>query len=119
MPVPAEQSTILRDSLELLFAIECLVVAAYLEVYMPFFYATYILVMARLPSAQFHSEMAGVTPENVGSTVLPLFAFGLLQLASFGLLMAVIYRYCKMHGIYQLAFVLETHLWSIQSKPGR
>ncbi|KAG7392178.1 hypothetical protein PHYPSEUDO_001901 [Phytophthora pseudosyringae] len=112
----SEQPTLLQNSLEALFTLECLVITAYLEAVVPFFYSTYILVMVHFPSAQYHSEMSGVSRGNVGSTVLPVFMFGLLQVASFWMLVAVITRNCGMRALYQLAFVLESHMWSIQSK---
>ncbi|KAG6955153.1 hypothetical protein JG688_00012007 [Phytophthora aleatoria] len=67
-----------------------------------------MLVMTQLPNAQYHTEMAGVTRDNVIATILPLFVFGLLQIVSFVLLVVVIMRNCGMRALYQLAFVLTT-----------
>eukprot|EP00644_Phytophthora_capsici_P001138 jgi/Phyca11/129645/e_gw1.86.44.1 len=107
---------ILRESLEILFTTECIVVTAYLEAIVPFFYCCYMLVMVHLPTARYHMEMADVTVENVGSTVLPVFIFGLLQIASFVVLAVLIKRNCGMEMMYQLAFVLETQMSLIQGK---
>ncbi|KAE9007235.1 hypothetical protein PR001_g17014 [Phytophthora rubi] len=115
-PVDSEELTLLRYSLETFFTIECLVVTSYLEAVVPIFYTAYILVMVHLPSAQYHSEMAGVNQKNVGSTVLPVFVFGMLQIVSLVLLVVILKRNCGMKALYQLAFVLETHMWSIVSK---
>ncbi|KAF1795884.1 hypothetical protein GQ600_10095 [Phytophthora cactorum] len=41
--------------------------------FMPLFYCCYMLVMTQLPNAQYHTEMAGVTRDNVIATILPLF----------------------------------------------
>ncbi|KAL3667561.1 hypothetical protein V7S43_007115 [Phytophthora oleae] len=110
------QRAILRESLEILFTTECIVVTAYLEAIVPFFYCCYMLVMVHLPTARYHTEMAEVTVENVGRTVFPVFIFGLLQIASFVLLAVVIKRNCGMKMMYQLAFVLETQMALIQGK---
>lgn len=75
-----------------------------------------MLVMVHFQSAQYHTEMAQVTSENVGSTVLPVFMFGLLQVASFWVLAVVIKRNCGMRALYQLAFMLETQMVLVQSK---
>ncbi|EGZ18472.1 hypothetical protein PHYSODRAFT_301126 [Phytophthora sojae] len=83
---------ILQENLEALFSMECLVVTAYLEAATPVLYCCYVLVMVHLPSARYHAEMAGVTMENVGSKILFLFIFGLLQIASFVLLVAMVKR---------------------------
>ncbi|KAG7392176.1 hypothetical protein PHYPSEUDO_001899 [Phytophthora pseudosyringae] len=114
-PLPIHP-TVLRESLEVLFTIECLVVTAYLEAVIPFFYTAYMLVMVHLPSAPYHTEMNGVTRENVGSTVRPVFVFGLLQAASFWMLVAVVKRNCGMQALYHLAFVLEAQGSMIQGK---
>ncbi|KAG7398657.1 hypothetical protein PHYBOEH_010706 [Phytophthora boehmeriae] len=106
--------SILRESLETLFTIECLVVTAYLEAVIPLLYCCYVLVMVHLPSARYHSEMTGVMKENVGATTFPVFVFGLLQILSFALLLLVIKRNCKMQALYHLAFVLETQMQLIQ-----
>lgn len=102
---------ILREALEALFTTECIVVTAYLEAIIPFFYCSYMLV-----SSRYHTEMVGVTSGNVVKTILPVFNFGILQLATFLVLAAVIKRNCGMKMLYQLAFVLETHMPLIQGK---
>ncbi|POM81394.1 Hypothetical protein PHPALM_644 [Phytophthora palmivora] len=112
----ASRNTILRETLEVLFSIECLVVTAYLEAAIPFFYSTYIVIMIYLPSAQYHSEMNGITSENVGSKVLYLNLFGLLQVLSFVLLVSMIKRNCGMQAWCQLAFVLDTQMSLVQGK---
>ncbi|OWZ08191.1 hypothetical protein PHMEG_00019305 [Phytophthora megakarya] len=111
-----EHPTFFGDSLEALFTIECLVLTTYLEAVIPLFYTTYIIVMVHLPSATFHSEMAGITPETVGGRILPVFMFGLLEVASFALLAAMIKQNCMMRAWYQLAFVLESQKLLIQTK---
>lgn len=111
-----KRSTSLRDALEMLFTTECVVITAYLEAVVPIFYCNYIVFMVNLPSAQYHSEMAGVSRDNVGSTVLPVFVFGLLQVLSFALIARVIRRNLGMYALYQLAFVLETQTSLLQGK---
>lgn len=114
--VQAQNDKVLRDTLGIFFMTECLVTTAYLETFVPLFYCSYMLVMVHFQSAQYHTEMAQVTSENVGSTVLPVFMFGLLQVASFWVLAVVIKRNCGMRALYQLAFMLETQMVLVQSK---
>jgi hypothetical protein len=106
----------LAESLEVLFTIECLVTTAYLEAVIPIFYAMYICVMVQLPSTQYHTEMDGVTRENVISKIFPVFIFGLLQVVSFGMLLVVVKRNCDMWALYHLAFVLEAQGSLIRGK---
>ncbi|KAJ8537393.1 hypothetical protein ON010_g13204 [Phytophthora cinnamomi] len=81
-----KKKSTLREALEALFTIECLVVTAYLEAVVPLFYAAYMLMMVHFPSAKYHSELAGITRDNVGTTVVSVFVFGLLQILSFAML---------------------------------
>ncbi|KAG1694343.1 hypothetical protein DVH05_005041 [Phytophthora capsici] len=112
----SKKSLLLRESLETLFTMECLVIASYLEAVIPLFYAVYVLVVIHLRTAPYHTELRGITRENVGTTVLPVFVFGFLQIASIVLLTLLVKRNCGMKAMYQLAFVLETQMAPIQGK---
>ncbi|POM70801.1 Hypothetical protein PHPALM_12709 [Phytophthora palmivora] len=115
--VPSVQHiTSLRKSLASLFTIECMVLAEYVEFIIPLLYGNYVLMMVRLPSAKYHSELSGVTIENAGSTVKTIFIYGLLEFGSFILLMMLLKRGCGMQALHHLAFVLETQMLPIQSK---
>ncbi|RLN78316.1 hypothetical protein BBJ28_00015653 [Nothophytophthora sp. Chile5] len=103
-------------TLEALFTSECIVLTAYLETVIPIFYGNFMLIMVRLPSAKYHTELTGVTGENVGTKVNTVFLFAALQILSFVLLSALIRRNLGMKALYQLAFVLETQMELIQSK---
>ncbi|RLN26451.1 hypothetical protein BBJ28_00008905 [Nothophytophthora sp. Chile5] len=114
--LPEPQLAILRDALDLLFTTECIVLTEYVESVIPMFYANFILVMVQLPSAQYHTELAGITRENVGATVNKVYVYALLELASFVLLAVVMQRNCGVRALYHLAFVLETQMPLIQGK---
>ncbi|OWZ20593.1 hypothetical protein PHMEG_0004972 [Phytophthora megakarya] len=115
-PRSAKRITVLRETLEVLFSIECLVVTTYLEAAIPFFYSAYIVTMTYLPNARYHSEMNNITSDNVGSKVLNLILFGLLQLFSCVLLVAMIKRNCGMKAWFHLAFVQDVQMSLIQGK---
>ncbi|GMF51413.1 unnamed protein product [Phytophthora fragariaefolia] len=108
--------TILKEALEALFTIECIILTAYLEAAIPWFYCCYVLVLVNFPSAQYHTEMASITRENAAERVTPLFFFGLLQLISFGVLVQLIKHGSGMRAIHHLAFVLDNHMPLIQGK---
>eukprot|EP00644_Phytophthora_capsici_P000562 jgi/Phyca11/100224/e_gw1.4.271.1 len=111
-----DNSGALQEALEVLFTSEILILTEYLEVIVPLVYGTFILAMVHLPSAQYHTEMAGVTLENVHSTVSRMFIYTLLELFSFLLLVGIMKRNCCIDAVYQLAFVLKTHSHVILSK---
>jgi hypothetical protein len=64
--------------------------------------------MVNLPSAKYHADMAGITHQNVEQTVFPVLVFGLLQVASFAVLVLMVQRNCKIRALHQLSFVLES-----------
>ncbi|RLN97435.1 hypothetical protein BBJ28_00022659 [Nothophytophthora sp. Chile5] len=72
--------------------------------------------MVRLPNAKYHTELTGVTSENVETEVHTVFLFATLQILSFLLLSTWIRRNLGMKSLYQLAFVLETQMELIQIK---
>ncbi|EGZ18222.1 hypothetical protein PHYSODRAFT_315165 [Phytophthora sojae] len=111
-----QRPTILLRSLEALFTTECLIITAYLEAFMPLFYCSYMMVMVHLQSAQYHREMIGITRNNVVTTIVPLLVFGILQIASFVVLVLLIKHNCGMRALYQLAFVLEKQRALVQCK---
>ncbi|ETI55353.1 hypothetical protein F441_01936 [Phytophthora nicotianae CJ01A1] len=80
------------------------------------FYANFVVMMIYLPSARYHSELLGLTPENVGETVKSVFIFGYLEFLSFALLALMLYRRYGLQAFYHLAFVLETQVVRIQGK---
>jgi hypothetical protein len=110
------RSKILGEGLEALFTCECLVLVAYLHTSIAMFYVSYIVVMVFLPSAQYHTELHGVTHENVAASVQSVIVFGILELVSFGLLAAMIKLKYGVVAFYHLAFVLETQVELIQGK---
>ncbi|KAG1690049.1 hypothetical protein DVH05_001767 [Phytophthora capsici] len=112
----AKNSDALQEALEVLFTSEILILTEYLEVIVPLLYGTFLLAMVHLPSAQYHTEMVGVTRENVHSTVSRMFIYALLELLSFLLLVGIVKRNCCIDAMYQLAFVLETHRHVILSR---
>ncbi|KAG6612251.1 Ubiquitin carboxyl-terminal hydrolase 24 [Phytophthora cinnamomi] len=99
-----------------MFTTECLILTEYLKSFTPAFYVNFLFIMVRLPSAQYHRELDGITQENVMHTLLPVFYYGLLEFVSFLLFVFAIRRTIGMDALYHLAFVLETQTSLIQSK---
>ncbi|KAG2833466.1 hypothetical protein JG687_00009441 [Phytophthora cactorum] len=71
--------------------------------------------MVNLPSAQYHTNLANVTRENVGGIVSRIFVYVFMELASFVVLAVITQRNCGINALYQLAFVLETQMLFVQS----
>ncbi|KAG7388227.1 hypothetical protein PHYPSEUDO_012885 [Phytophthora pseudosyringae] len=80
---PTLDTEILHESLEMLFTTECIFLTEYFESIIPLIYASFVLMMVHRPSAKYHTELAGVTTENVSSTVTSVLVYALLELESF------------------------------------
>ncbi|GMF17149.1 unnamed protein product [Phytophthora fragariaefolia] len=86
-------SDVLKESLEVLFTSECLIVS----------------------DAQFHTDLSGLTPTSTTEAISRVFGYALLEFASFVLLVLIKKRLCGISALYQLAFVLETQMLFVQS----
>ncbi|KAE8986929.1 hypothetical protein PF011_g19792 [Phytophthora fragariae] len=106
----------LRKTLSILFTIECIVLSEYVECIIPLLYSSYIVMMVKLISASYHTELTGVTETNVSSTVQTVIIYGFLELGSFVLFAFIVKKVCGIQVLYHLAFVLEAQMLSIQSK---
>ncbi|KAE9083952.1 hypothetical protein PF007_g21696 [Phytophthora fragariae] len=107
---------ILNETLEVLFTTECVVLTEYLESIIPVLYANFVLLFVHLPSARYHKDLVGITPDNVGSTVSNIFIYAALEFASFIFLIFMMMRNCRLKALYHLAFVLETQMLLVQVK---
>ncbi|KAG7386348.1 hypothetical protein PHYPSEUDO_000383 [Phytophthora pseudosyringae] len=72
--------------------------------------------MSIMSSAKYHSELTGVTEDNIAGMVTPIFLFSLVEVVAFVLLASLLYRNLRVNGLYQVAFVLETHQELIRAK---
>ncbi|POM70985.1 hypothetical protein PHPALM_12511 [Phytophthora palmivora] len=104
-----EYSDILSDVLEILFTSECHVLTEYMETIIPVLYGSFIVLVVHLPSAQYHTDLSGVTLENVGATVHSIFLYALLEFVSFTMF---VWRNGRLRAL--LAFVLETQMALVQ-----
>ncbi|GMF21076.1 unnamed protein product [Phytophthora lilii] len=107
---------VLHKTLEVLFNSECLLLAENLEAVIPLLYGNYMLLMVHLPNTQYHTELEGNSQENVRSTVYTVFSYAILEFFSFATLVMLLQRNSRMKALYQLAFVLETHMPLVQTK---
>jgi hypothetical protein len=96
---------VLHEALGALFTAECLVLTEYLEAVLPILHGNAILVLVHFPSAQYHTEMDGVTQENVAGTVRNVYIYALLELLSFAVFVITVRRKCGLRTLHQLAFV--------------
>ncbi|KAG1695873.1 hypothetical protein DVH05_019227 [Phytophthora capsici] len=103
-----------RGALQMLFHSEYVVVAEYIECAIPVLYAVYLGLLYHLPTAAYYPHTRSLTPQNFVRAEVNLFLYSLVEFASFGGLAVMLKRKCGFSPVYQLAFVLETQVTTIQ-----
>ncbi|KAF1795874.1 hypothetical protein JG687_00015772 [Phytophthora cactorum] len=91
------------------FRLSAWLLSEYLEAFVPVLYAIYTVAMVHLPSAKYHTELSGITADNVGGEIQTILDYALLELLSIALA-SMIHRGCVVRSLHHLAFVLETHM---------
>jgi hypothetical protein len=102
------------DALQTLFHSEYLLLTEYTECTLPLLYAAYLAVLFRLPAAQYYPQTGASTPEKLSQDVANILIFGAVELAGFVILLLLLRLKCGISPLYQLAFVLETQVRTVQ-----
>jgi hypothetical protein len=103
-----------QASLQTLFHSEYVVMAEFIEFAIPLLYAVYLAILYHLPTAAFYPHTRSLTPEKFARTLTTLVIYSSVELASFIGLNLLLKRKFGFSPVYQLAFVLETQVASIQ-----
>ncbi|EGZ23273.1 hypothetical protein PHYSODRAFT_324499 [Phytophthora sojae] len=98
--------------LDLLFHCEYLVLVEYVECVVPFVYLAYKFVLEQLPNVVYYPGGVG----NWGtSAVTNLLGYGMLEVGSLVLVNAFLRHKFGFSPLHQLAFVLETQFYAVQT----
>ncbi|GMF18078.1 unnamed protein product [Phytophthora lilii] len=102
------------DALQALFHSEYLLMAEYIECTLPLYYAVYLFILYHLPVAAFYPQTASSTPQKLSQNVINNMIFGAVELSGFAVLLYLLGRKFGISPLYQLAFVLETQIRTVQ-----
>ncbi|KAG7382161.1 hypothetical protein PHYPSEUDO_005187 [Phytophthora pseudosyringae] len=105
----------IQESLQVLFHCEYVLLSEYIECILPFVYAGYLAGLYRLPTAAYYPYTRSLTPAKLTSTLIQLVIYGSLEFLSFMGLHVLLKKRLGYSPVYQLAFVLETHVVMLQS----
>jgi hypothetical protein len=115
---PGDDKLALTHALEMLQAAESILLVEYLEVAVPIVNAFYLVVASHLPSAGYNFKLRSFheNPSDLWPAVVSVVTYTFLQsLTLMGMCVAMRIRY-RLPALGLLAFVLETHAWSLQGK---
>ncbi|GMF17147.1 unnamed protein product [Phytophthora fragariaefolia] len=108
-------SSILGGALEVLFTSECLVLSEYMEAIVPIIYGAFVLAGAQRSDAKYHTDLVGVTQDELTVVVSKIFGYALMEVGSLIVFSLIKSRSSGISALYQLAFVLETQTLFVQS----
>lgn len=111
-----ERAQIVSQTLKMLFNCEYLVLVEYIECMIPILYTIYTTTMFYLPNAAFYPHIASLTTTTLRSAMNNLGAYILLEVLTLLGLCLLLHWKLRVSALYQLAFVLETHMEMIQAK---
>ncbi|KAJ8523993.1 hypothetical protein ON010_g17125 [Phytophthora cinnamomi] len=103
-----------EDSLQALFHSEYVVMGEYIECVVPMLYSVYLGILFHLPSAAYYPNTRNLTPDRFARNEVNIVAYALLEATSFAAVVFLLKRKFGFSPLYQLAFVLETHVASLQ-----
>ncbi|KAE8987256.1 hypothetical protein PR003_g23814 [Phytophthora rubi] len=104
-----------QAELQSLFHSEYVVMAEFIECVIPVLYAVYLGCLYHLPTAAYYPHTRSLTPEKFVSTEINLMLYGLVELAAFVAMNLLLQRKFGFSPLYQLAFVFETQVRTLQS----
>ncbi|KAG3080191.1 hypothetical protein PI124_g18107 [Phytophthora idaei] len=102
------------DALQALFHSEYLLMTEYIERILPLLYAIYLPILFQLPAAPYYPQTASSIPEKLKKDVTNILMFGAVELTGFVGLVFLLKRKFGISPLYQLAFVLETKMRTVQ-----
>ncbi|KAG7382158.1 hypothetical protein PHYPSEUDO_005184 [Phytophthora pseudosyringae] len=103
-----------QDSLQVLFHSEYVVMAEFIEFAIPLLYAVYLTVLYHLPTAVYYPHTHSLTPDQFANAQINLLMYSSVELTLFAGLNLLLKRTFGFSPLYQLAFVLETQVATLQ-----
>ena len=95
---------------------EQVVLVEYVEAFMPYFYAAYVLAIFQTRNVALFLAFKDWSHDDMTQAVRRVLVFGTMELASLLLLFALVKWHLGINVFYVLPFVLEAHARSIHGK---
>ncbi|KAG3201721.1 hypothetical protein PC128_g3713 [Phytophthora cactorum] len=103
-----------HDALQALFHSEYVLMGEYIEFMLPLLYALYLAVLFHLPIAAYYPHTSTMTTNKLQGTLVSILAFSAVEFVAFIGLLLMLKRKFGFTPLYQLAFVLETQVNTLQ-----
>ena len=107
----------LDQTLQITYAMEYVILIEYVEVFVPFVYASYVVGTYYSPLREYFNGFEHITSvAKLHKSISGILLYGSLELLSLALVYVLIRRRFQSNILYNLAFVLESHFFAIQGK---
>ncbi|KAE9235145.1 hypothetical protein PF005_g1612 [Phytophthora fragariae] len=110
------QLEFVESTLELLFHCEYHALVEYVECAVPILFGVYLTILCQLPAHKYYPHTRDMEPGQLESMVGNLLVYVALEVLSFVVMHIVLKRRFMLSALFQLAFVLETHVVQLQSR---
>ncbi|GMF53093.1 unnamed protein product [Phytophthora fragariaefolia] len=107
---------LVESTLELLFHTEYHALVEYVECAVPLLFSVYLPILLLLPSHKYYPYTEDMEIGQLESMQKSLSVYIALEVASFVAMHVALKRKFMLSALYQLAFVLETHVVQLQSR---
>jgi len=107
---------LVERTLQLLFSCEYHALVEYVECTVPIVFGVYSSILYQLPSRKYYPLTRDMAPGQLEGLMLNLSIYVGLEVISFVVMHLALKRKFKLSALYQLAFVLETHVVQIQTR---
>ncbi|KAJ8552180.1 hypothetical protein ON010_g10366 [Phytophthora cinnamomi] len=110
------QLELVESTLELLFHTEYHALVEYVECAVPILFSVYLTILCQLPAHKYYPHTRNMEPGQLESMLENLSVYVALEVLSFVVMQFALKRKFMLSALYQLAFVLETHVVQLQSR---
>ncbi|KAE9017418.1 hypothetical protein PR003_g1630 [Phytophthora rubi] len=110
------QLELVESTLELLFHCEYHALVEYVECAVPILFGVYLTILCQLPAHKYYPHTRDMEPGQLESMAGNLSVYVALEVLSFVVMHVALKRKFNLSALYQLAFVLETHVVQLQSR---
>lgn len=111
-----EKHDFVHAVLKMLFQCEYYLLTEYVKCIVPIMYVVYLVIVLRLPSAEYYPELQGLSSRQSTTTILNILLYAGLEVLTLLLLHIAIKWRCGFSPTYLLAFVLENQALEFQSR---
>ncbi|KAG7386592.1 hypothetical protein PHYPSEUDO_015500 [Phytophthora pseudosyringae] len=116
LSIEEQRVTLVGSTLELLFHCEYHALVEYVECTIPVLFGVYSSILCQLPTHKYYPHTRDMVPGQLEGMLTSLVVYVGLEVLSFVALHVALKRKFNLSALFQLAFVLETHVVQLQSR---